>query len=60
MTRITAIPKDDAMCGWYHTAPPRQARPTHHGEKQTRWAVLGAGFTGLAVERQLALNFPED
>lgn len=60
MTRISAIPKDDAMCGWYHTAPVRQARPAHAGEKITRWTVLGAGFTGLAVARQLALNFPGD
>ena len=60
MTKITATPKDDAMCGWFHTAPARQARPAHQGEKKTRWAIVGAGFTGLAAARQLALNFPGD
>ena len=60
MTNITAIPKDDAQCGWYHTAPGRQPRPAHAGHTQTRWAIIGAGFTGLAAARQLALNFPGD
>lgn len=60
MTRITITPNDDALCGWYHTAPARQARPAHCGEKKTRWAVVGAGYTGLAAARQLALNFPDD
>lgn len=60
MTTITATPKDDAMCGWYHTAPPRAARPAHIGNTATRWAIVGAGFTGLAAARQLALHFPHD
>lgn len=60
MTPISALPNDDAMCGWYHTAPRRQARPAHSGNKKARWAILGAGFTGLAAARQLALNFPAE
>lgn len=60
MMRITATPKDDAMCGWYHTAPARVSRPAHAGEKKARWAILGAGFTGLAAARQMALNFPDE
>ncbi len=60
MKRISAIPKDDAQCGWYHTAPFRQPRPAHQGEKNTRWTVLGAGFTGLAAARQLATHFPDE
>lgn len=60
MHKISALPKDDALCGWYHTAPARQARPAHSGETHTRWAVVGAGYTGLAAARQLALNFPQD
>ncbi len=48
------------MCGWYHTSPPRLPRPSHAGESTARWAVVGAGFTGLAAARQLALNFPDD
>lgn len=60
MTKVSAIPKDDGMCGWYHTAPARQPRPAHAGEKKTRWVVLGAGFTGLAAARQLAAHFPDE
>lgn len=60
MIKVTVTPKDDAMCGWYLTAPAREARPAHRGEKSTRWAVVGAGFTGLAAARQLALNFPNE
>jgi glycine/D-amino acid oxidase-like deaminating enzyme len=48
------------MCGWYHTSRQRQPRPSHSGESGARWAVVGAGFTGLAAARQLALNFPDD
>lgn len=60
MTKVSVIPKDDARCGWFHTAPARLPRPAHRGEKTARWAVVGAGFTGLAAARQLALNFPGD
>lgn len=60
MTRVTSLPADDAACGWYHTSMPRNARPAHSGETKARWAVVGAGFTGLAAARQLALNFPDD
>ena len=60
MTKVSVIPKDDAQCGWFHTAPARVPRPAHRGEKNARWAVVGAGFTGLAAARQLALNFPGD
>ena len=60
MNKSIVTPKDDAMCGWFHTAPARQAKPAHTGEKKARWAVVGAGFTGLAAARQLALHFPGD
>jgi glycine/D-amino acid oxidase-like deaminating enzyme len=60
MLNVTSLPADDKMCGWYHTSPTRQPRPAHAGESKARWAVIGAGFTGLAAARQLALNFPDD
>lgn len=60
MRQINSLPADDAACGWYHTSAPRRARPGHTGESKARWAVIGAGFTGLAAARQLALNFPDD
>ena len=60
MTRVTSLPADDATCGWFHLSKPRQAKPGHSGDTQARWVVIGAGFTGLAAARQLALNFPND
>lgn len=60
MTRISSLPADDATCGWYHLSAPRRARPAHVGERSARWVVVGAGYTGLAAARQLALNFPHD
>lgn len=60
MTKVTSIPADDTTCGWFHLSPPRQARPSHSGNKDSRWVVVGAGFTGLAAARQLAHNFPDE
>lgn len=60
MTKITSLPADDKNCGWYHLSKPRQPRPSHYGKSSARWVVVGAGFTGLAAARQLALNFPDD
>ncbi|MFZ6048468.1 NAD(P)/FAD-dependent oxidoreductase [Pseudomonas sp. CR3202] len=60
MTKVTSLPADDKSCGWYHLSKPRQPRPSHYGNSSARWVVVGAGFTGLAAARQLALNFPND
>lgn len=60
MTKVTSTPADDASCGWFHLSRPRQARPGHTGTSNARWVVVGAGFTGLAAARQLALNFPDE
>ena len=60
MHKITSLPADDALPGWYHTSKPRAPRPAHVGQKHTRWTIVGAGLTGLAAARQLALNFPDD
>jgi len=58
--KITSLPADDALPGWYHTSPSRTPRPAHVGQKHARWAIVGAGLTGLAAARQMALNFPDD
>ena len=60
MSKIRNTPADDSSCGWFHLSPPRTARPPHFGVRSARWVVVGAGFTGLAAARQLALNFPDD
>ncbi len=60
MTRVTSLPADDSTCGWFHLSTRRQPKPSHSGTTHARWVVVGAGFTGLAAARQLALNFPSD
>ncbi len=60
MTKITSLPADDSTCGWYHLSKGRRVQAAHQGTTSVRWAIVGAGFTGLAVARQLALNFPDD
>jgi hypothetical protein len=60
MYRNTSTPADDNGCGWFHLSPKRQPRAAHRGRSEARWVVLGAGFTGLAAARQLALHHPDD
>ncbi|MDF3174612.1 FAD-binding oxidoreductase [Pseudomonas sp. ER28] len=60
MYRNTSTPADDNGCGWFHLSPSRLAKPAHNGRTEARWVVLGAGFTGLAAARQLALHYPDD
>jgi glycine/D-amino acid oxidase-like deaminating enzyme len=60
MTKVKSLPADDKTCGWYHLSKSRQPRPSHYGISKARWVVVGAGFTGLAAARQLALNFPDE
>ncbi|MEJ8850571.1 FAD-binding oxidoreductase [Variovorax rhizosphaerae] len=60
MTKVTSLPADDSTCGWFHLSKPRKARPGHSGNTEARWVVIGAGFTGLAAARQLAINFPDE
>ncbi|HYQ51888.1 MAG TPA: FAD-binding oxidoreductase [Pseudomonas sp.] len=60
MYRSTSTPADDNGCGWFHLSPERVVRPAHQGQSKVRWAVLGAGFTGLAAARSLALRYPAD
>lgn len=59
MPAVTSLPADDATCGWFHLSPRRLARPAHSGQSRAPWVVVGAGFTGLACARQLALHHPE-
>ncbi|QXI19946.1 NAD(P)/FAD-dependent oxidoreductase [Pseudomonas hamedanensis] len=60
MMKVSSLPADDDSCGWFHLSKPRSPRPAHRGHRSARWVIIGAGFTGLACARQLALNFPGD
>jgi len=40
--------------GWAKLLPPRNSKAALEGSRRVRWAVIGAGFTGLACARRLA------
>lgn len=60
MNKINYLPADDDNCGWFHLSNKRKVTPHHTGKTSTRWAVIGAGLTGLAAARRLAEQFPND
>jgi len=60
MTKISSLPADDQSCGWYHLSKGRQIKPAHQGHSSARWVIVGAGYTGLAAARQLAIHFPDE
>lgn len=46
--------RQGAPSGWYATLPPPPPPRRLEGEVRADWAVIGAGFTGLAAARRLA------
>ena len=56
---ISILPKNDESCGWIKQIPSRQVQPALSGKQHADWGVIGAGFTGLAAARQLALLHPQ-
>jgi len=57
--RVRTLPADDATCGWSVPlpAPPPAARLD--GDRRVDCAVIGAGYTGLAIARRLSELRPE-
>ena len=51
---MIALPNDDKSCGWYSALAP--AKPAKHltGEQVADYAIIGAGFAGLAAARRLS------
>ncbi len=47
-------PEDDADCGWFQGLEPAPPARSLQGDLRVDCAVVGAGFTGLAVARRLA------
>ncbi len=57
--RVSVLPNDDTDCGWINTLPPLDPATPLQGDKDADWVILGAGFTGMAVARQLASHMPD-
>ncbi|HRJ70262.1 MAG TPA: FAD-binding oxidoreductase [Beijerinckiaceae bacterium] len=53
------LPIHREPCGWNRLLPSRTPRPAAQGRMTARFAVIGAGYTGLAAARRLAELAPE-
>lgn len=51
---MIALPHDDKSCGWYVALPPAGAVKRLAGVQTADYAIIGAGFAGLAAARRLA------
>ncbi len=60
MPSISVLPENDATNGWSRVLPRREPRPSLEGDVRADWAVVGAGYAGLAAARRLAENRPND
>jgi glycine/D-amino acid oxidase-like deaminating enzyme len=56
--RVRRVPHDDDACGWRALLPPLPPARRLRGAARADAAVVGAGFTGLAAARRLALQRP--
>lgn len=59
MKNTINLPHDDASCGWYAALPEPAACARLQGEQRADFAVIGAGFAGLAAARRLAEHHPQ-
>lgn len=57
--RVRRLPQDDDGCGWTALLPLLPPPRRLHGTERADAAVLGAGVTGLAVARRLAVLQPQ-
>ncbi|GAA0189882.1 MAG: FAD-dependent oxidoreductase [Cupriavidus sp.] len=53
------LPNDDKSCGWYAALPSPELAMGLAGRQSADYAVIGAGFAGLAAARRLAVHKPQ-
>src|SRR5436309_9871842 len=58
LRRMRILPHDDRGCGWLAPLPPPPPARPLAGSERADYAVIGAGFTGLAIARRLAESRP--
>ncbi len=54
------FPINDESCGWREILPKRSPLPALNHDTKADWAIIGAGFTGLASAYRLAELRPND
>ncbi|HEX6901438.1 MAG TPA: FAD-binding oxidoreductase [Thermoanaerobaculia bacterium] len=57
--RVRHVPADDGACGWIEVLPPPPPSRRLVADERADCAILGAGFTGLAIARRLAELRPD-
>ncbi|WP_370674987.1 NAD(P)/FAD-dependent oxidoreductase [Pleomorphomonas sp. PLEO] len=60
MVAIRLLPENDTTNGWSAVLPPRTPRPPLVATITADWAIIGAGYAGLAAARRLAEHRPGD
>ena len=60
MSKQINLPHDDSSCGWYAALPQQPACKRLQGEQRADFAVIGAGFAGLAAARRLGELLPDN
>ena len=56
MIEVTRLPDDDSDCGWRRLLGPGKAYPRISEDLSCGYAVVGAGWTGLAAARRLVMS----
>ena len=59
-TQVSHFPENDRTNGWSRILPGRRPNPPLDSDIRCAWAVVGAGYAGLAAARRLAENRPGD
>ena len=57
---VTLLPQNDTTNGWSAVLPPRRPKQPLSREISVDWAIVGAGFAGLAAARRVAERRPQD
>lgn len=60
MVAIRLLPDNDTTNGWLAILPHRAPKPPLDDSISVDWAIIGAGYAGLAAARRLAEHRPED
>ena len=59
MIDVSGFPRDDRDCGWWHLNGPEAGYPSLQEELSCDYAIVGAGWTGLAAAHRLSNRLPD-